>query len=59
MSSDKDGGLSDEAVLDLLKRVANAKTRMFEMPVVVLDAMLPRQLVLIIFYAVEERTVTN
>ena len=43
MSNYNEGGLNDEAVLGLLKRVANAKSRMFEMPIVVLDAMLPRQ----------------
>jgi hypothetical protein len=43
MSEDKQEGFSDEAMNSLLKRVADAKRRLCEMPIVVLDAMLPRQ----------------
>ena len=43
LTGDSQNSFSDESMLALLKRVAHAKSRIFEMPVVVLDAMLPRQ----------------
>jgi hypothetical protein len=43
MSGSEQEGFSDEAMMALLKRVSNAKSRLCEMPIVVLDAMLPLQ----------------